>query len=306
MHQNRLRVARHRAGATIIELMVVMGIIGLLMALLIPAVQQSRESSRRISCRSNLKQIITAFHEHQETHGWFPGTTVEREHWEVRILPYLEQPKPVIAANGAQTGGPGPVPVYRCPSDFWATGRIAMFELSYYINAGHGWGLRDGFYMTHTAGPIYPRDVTDGLSNTAALSEKLAAPSQAESYSVPFTDDSYWHHRVVRKTASFIADYDSFADECEDRSLPATVAQISEASYNHIQTPNRNSCTNGDRNSPLATLHMAIAASSLHSGGVNMAFGDGAVRFVADGIDRKVWRALGTRNGGEAVSGDGF
>ena len=111
-----------------------------------------------------------------------------------------------------------------------------------------------------------------------------------------FTNESVWHHRIVRKTAIFIADRDQFAEDCESNSVPPIVTQFIEGSYNTIQTPNRHSCRNGDTSSPNSGIYAALTASSLHSGGVNLALADGAVRFISDSVDRNIWRALGCRD----------
>ena len=116
-----------------------------------------------------------------------------------------------------------------------------------------------------------------------------------------FGNDAVWHHRIVRKTASFINDRDLFADECEFHSVPPLATQYIELHYNTIQTPNRHSCVNGETGTGRASEFAAITASSLHTGGVNVAMADGSVRFVSDSIDRSVWRAIGTRNGNETV-----
>lgn len=287
------------AGFTLVELLIGLGIVAMLGALLIPAVQQGREAARKTSCASNVRQIIDAFHAHEETFGVFPSARIEQEAWHVRVLPYLEKAKPAYDQSGRRVSGPDEVEVFRCPSDPEVGGNPdSLRGKSFEINAGHGDSRRDGFYCTSRFGPVTPADVTDGLSNTMALAERLVPPEPQWWSSIEY-ESSYWKPRAIRKTAVFFASFDEFADECELRSNPPHVSQVQHNNYNHIQTPNRLSCTNGNRNHPRSTEYMAVTATSLHPGGVNGCCADGAVHFISDAIDRGVWRSLGTRNGGE-------
>lgn len=295
-----VRTRHRRSGFTLIETLVSIAIIGLLVSVTLPAVQQARESARRTECRNHLKQILLACHEHAGAHGNFGTPRIGFENWSVRILPYLEQEKPIIT-NGLVTGGPESIAVYRCPSDSWSFGTVASaYGQSYFPCDGHGMSVRDGFYRQKSGGMIQPRDITDGLSNTAAISERRAMLDTFIAGS-DFTNDAVWHHRIIRKTSTFIADRDQFAQECEINSVPPLVAQYYEGSFNTIQTPNRHSCRNGDTSDSRSGEYAAITASSCHSGGVNLALADGSVRFISDSIDRNIWRALGTRNGNEAI-----
>src|SRR5947199_6053705 len=92
--------SRHaRTGFTLVELLVVIAIIGVLVALLLPAVQQARESARRMSCQNNIKQLGIALHNHHDTKNTFPtgalntginGTPCYTT-WTIEILPFMEQ-----------------------------------------------------------------------------------------------------------------------------------------------------------------------------------------------------------------------
>jgi len=138
------RLRPDRRGFTLVELLVVIAIIGVLIALLLPAVQQAREAARRMSCQNNLKQQGLALHNYHDTHGKFPAAwygdyanaaSVETGRlgfgdpgwgWGAVILPYIEQKalydeldmsSPSIRASTHQPLSQTHIDVYRCPSD---------------------------------------------------------------------------------------------------------------------------------------------------------------------------------------------
>ena len=72
--------------------------------------------------------------------------------------------------------------------------------------------------------------------------------------------------------------------------------------YNHVATPNKNTCGGTGFPGTMTNMAMQVPPSSGHTGGVNMLMGDSSVRFVSDNIDLVTWRALGTRSGGEVIN----
>ncbi len=196
---------RPRLGFTLVELLVVIAIIGVLVALLLPAVQAAREAARRMSCSNKLKQLSLALHNYHDTYETFPpdaiwhgnarGTTptaatVRNYTWITLILPYIEQ-APLhnqidfrlpalqefdrIQVNGAPARGLM-LSALQCPSDFkWEEAPRGFGATSYAGNGGwaHHRYKRDVWRCG--VFPLYDgvrlSDITDGTSNTAMLAE---------------------------------------------------------------------------------------------------------------------------------------
>jgi prepilin-type N-terminal cleavage/methylation domain-containing protein/prepilin-type processing-associated H-X9-DG protein len=281
----RAAEAAHRPGLTLIEVIVVIAVCGLLASLLIPAVQLARGSARQTKCSSNMRQIAIAFHSYCDVYRVFPGNMASG--WHKPLKGFLEIPE---EAKGAD--------VYRCPADSVSLG-IWFRQQSYYGNGGLDTQGATGFIAGGWKW-IAPVDVTDGLSNTAAFSELLAFPPDAERGEVDLENPSPRVRRILNYyTAQTLPSLDDFATECEERPVDYIPIWHVRKYYTHVLPPNRKACENGPYAPPKTPI--AISPVSEHPGGVNVAFGDGAVKFVQDSIDRHVWWALGTRNGGETL-----
>ena len=177
MHQTQYH---RRSAFTLVEVLVVIGIIGILMALLLPAVQAARETGRRMRCSNNLKQIGLALHNYHDTLGSFPPAMLNPNYearwgWAVLILPYLEQ-QPLhdkLTPDGGRIPAPSPtnglqteLPVYLCPSDEWASTNPVFrdYGKSNYALSG---SIASGHNRTTKI-----RDIRDGTSCSILVGER--------------------------------------------------------------------------------------------------------------------------------------
>jgi len=186
---------RNHAGFTLVELLVVIAIIGVMVGLLLPAVQAAREAARRMSCSNNLKQLGLAIHNYHDTYKSFPtteiwgdrtGLQVRNFTWMAFILPFVEQAPLHAQINFsqsvmAQTANNGTlirstvIPAYLCPTDpVWDT-LPHNFALTSYAGAS-GWDEHARFGDLHAG--VFPTarttrfsNIQDGTSNTIAIGE---------------------------------------------------------------------------------------------------------------------------------------
>jgi prepilin-type N-terminal cleavage/methylation domain-containing protein len=206
-----------RNGFTLVELLVVIAIIGILIALLLPAVQAARESARRTQCMTQLKEIGLAIQNHHDTKGHFPTGRNTRDQfgvsWAFELLPQLEErtaydayvPTERVDSQLNAAAMRTPIPVYACPSRRDAAAdrdfdnddeaplvRAAATLGDYAGNAGfeedtgmEGTDFTQSGIDLALAGPIFSgskikaRQVTDGLSKTLAVGERHIPPPEA-------------------------------------------------------------------------------------------------------------------------------
>ncbi len=289
------------AGFTAIEVLVVIAIIGVLVALLLPAVQAAREAARRAQCAGNLHQLGVAINNHVSRSESIPGSLF-------RLLREIEQtalanlPRDTTTATPAGlTARSTTISVFLCPSDQALAGLPG--GNNYAGNGGVGFTssgrVRNGAFGASI------RDFADGLSNTAAISEWVRGNGD------PLVRDP---KRAVFSTPNQLTGQTNlmpFAAACHG--LDPQVAQLASLGkgmdwtafgfgytlYNHILGINDHTCTNGG-----LVNQGAWTAGSLHPSGANVLFADGHVIFVKDTIALPTWQALGTRNGGETVSAE--
>jgi prepilin-type processing-associated H-X9-DG protein len=285
-----------------LEVIVTLSVIGLLVALLLPAVQRARETSRRSTCANNLHQVGVALHSHHDVYNYFPANG----ELFVKLLPFMEQQAlaDILGGNAPIPPGfnlPG-MPWLRCPSD--PECRLNGLT-NYTYNRGtklltlgamptpNGFCSHDGKLSSH--------ELTDGLSQTVALSERLVTPGGVS--------QSADQRRYLGLVATIFESGQELAyvTECQDRRIPNAAGHSGDfqgaVGYSHLLPPNAPGCYNGPSVLGANKNESLFTASSLHSGGVNLLLADGRVKFASDSIDLEVWRALSTRNENDDAHG---
>jgi prepilin-type N-terminal cleavage/methylation domain-containing protein/prepilin-type processing-associated H-X9-DG protein len=312
-----------RSAFTLIELLVVIAIVAVLVGLLLPAVQMVREAANRAKCQNNLKQICLATHNYHDTYKQYPPGWDFATSWGplARILPFIEQGNIYRMINFQKAIDdpvnepvlPMLISVYRCPSDlenpvpslgaptnyYGNAGSKPTFVIAYGMNAGDP---PNGVFYTQSKKLDYA-SIIDGSSNTAFWSERVLPDGN-----LGLVSDLEDVFNGPYMGPGLPATADDAYDWCEsvDITNPANQFPIfmgapwphGQHSYQHISPPNSRSC------GWLPTLRATMPASSRHPGGVNVTFGDGSTRFISEMINLAAWRALGSRNGGEAPSED--
>lgn len=315
---SRAPEGRHR-GFTLIELLAVISIIGLLVALFLPATQSAREAARRAQCSNNLRQLGLALNAYQSTHGVFPqGTNGSAYSPHAMLLPYIEQLNIYNSINFNVGGGDAQIPdgpsgtamateisTFLCPSD--DTGGLTQGRTNYPgnggfgLNAGPNAGLfSEGGYSPDPLTYIGPQAVIDGTGTTAAMAEWALGR-------YPVRDPIGSVFRTADLTEP--GEFDQFVAACESLSpLSAEIALAGKSAtwlllgysntlYDHDLMVDGHSCVNGH------SINLgAWTAGSRHPGGANLLFVDAHVRFIRNTMAVATWRALGTRAGREIVS----
>jgi len=312
-----------RRAFTLIELLVVIAIIAVLIGLLLPAVQKARDASNRTKCQNNLKQIALGIHNYESANGYLPPGWTYSVTWGTlaNILPYIEQGNVANIVNlnismndpSNANGIQQPINLFRCPADVTNSPMPSLGAPTNYYGNNGSWvvfviahGLNNppdtqpnGVFFSNSQN-IRMLDITDGTSNTAFYSER--ALSDGNGGLITPLDDMFVGPNEMPESPVSAADAIAQCNTV-DITNPANQFPIfmgapwgnGQHIYQHIAPPNTRSC------GWLASLRANVTATSRHTGGVNLALGDGAVRFVTNTIDLPTWQALGSRNGGEVV-----
>jgi prepilin-type N-terminal cleavage/methylation domain-containing protein/prepilin-type processing-associated H-X9-DG protein len=318
----------NRGGFTIIELLVVIAIIGLLVALLLPAVQAARASARRSACANNLRQLGLAMQHYYAAVQRFPpgrGAASPRIFSpQAYMLPYIEQttigglidfndaPAPFTTPTTAYDGlrnrsaATATVPVLQCPADS-ETGRVpgVIYAATNYAGCSGSGGSTgtlnnaDGVFFLGSA--VRMKDITDGASNTAAFSERPLGLGDGSAEPLapasPDAADVILELPATAEPSGAACESTSGNNWNHERGGKWIVGNYGNTLYNHAIPPNPQTwdCMNATQQKG------SLAARSHHSQGVNLLYCDGSVRFMHDTIDASMWTAIATRAGEELV-----
>ena len=306
------RPAPPRSAFTLVELLVVIAIIGILIALLLPAVQAARESARRSQCSNHLKQIGLAIHSYHDVHNRLPisispwpegSNQISRDlngkGWIVSILPQMEKPalfdqlsRGFIGTFFPNSGMNNPLirdaiktrlPDLACPSD-----------PDSHTTSTEQWQW-DGIEVARTS---YKGVLGDARVGARSSIHQGTTP---DCHSGSGCNGLFWRNDYQEPL--------SFAHITDGTSNTLMVGEDVPSQNNHSAAY----YSNGDWNSCNGPINFfyyppqpdlwwnVLTFRSLHPGGAQFVMGDGSVRFVPENIDYAMYRALSTRAGGETV-----
>ena len=327
--------AKPNRGFTLIELLVVITVIGILIALLLPAVQAAREAARRAQCTNNLKQIGLALANYQSAlrvypfgvgGGGPPSSGFNRWSAQSQLLPYLEQAALFNALNFVGTPWLNLNPVFGPMNQTAITTKIAGFlcptdvdRIDDPLNTAHNnyracagslpynlkndspdlTGRNNGGFWYQSA--VSPGQVTDGLSMTAFFSERCLGNTAVTD---PLSDYYLTNETVDECRLAGPANSPRLTDPYEWSGDRWADGNSLYTRYNHALPPGYPSCLLGG--SQDYDSQTVVTATSRHPGGVNLMTGDGSVRFVKASVSAGVWTALGTIAGGEVIDASAY
>jgi prepilin-type N-terminal cleavage/methylation domain-containing protein/prepilin-type processing-associated H-X9-DG protein len=314
--QMRPASSTFRRGFTLVELLVVIAIIGVLVALLLPAVQAAREAARRMRCQNNLKQIGLASHSFHDVTGELPRaySPTTGLSWHVNILPYIEQNSlfnnfDTTTLNPSHTApnrndpyGLMIIQTYQCsscpvkrqlfnppnntngPSDLIPpnTGTPAAVPHYYGVNGPRGGNYPVGTTL-HEGVPaatsgIFQRDGTIRIARITDGTSNTLMVAEMSWVSTQFGTRYRTWVRGGDEYTGIVAGRPSFVVSCRNVTNPI----------------------NAMLNANLIVPYNDIPFGSMHSGGMNACMGDGSVRFVNQNLSMTAYRALASRDEGES------
>jgi len=317
------KTGRRSVGFTLVELLVVIAIIGVLVALLLPAVQAAREAARRTSCSNNLSQLIIAVHNYEMAMRVYPPGTVDKagpiqnaplgyhHNWLEQILPYMEEKNAYQAIDRTVSvyhAKNSPVVdheirILNCPSS-WHEDNLTYAAVHHDVEAPIDANNNGVFFLNSS---VRYDDITDGSSHTAFIGEKLpdawdihwlsGTRATLRNMGTAISSLTYKNGLAAPGQGGFPA-YDLFLNgELELGAEPSEtddeMDEVVEAGGVIRDVPLAQRPPNGP-GSPL----FVGGFGSMHPAGAMMAFGDGSVRFQPNTMSPADLQRLGHRADG--------
>ena len=323
-NHNSESIDQKSTGFTLVELLTVITIIGILIALLLPAVQAAREAARRMQCANNVKQITLAIHSIVAAKGVLPPLGCDGGPGEtlaavgpyngpqgytlfVWLLPYLEQQAVYDAAKGSVLSSGDwnyaivghSIPTYCCPDEPMRTAN-GLSAITHFGENLFAYSNYAANYLVFGAprkpsavdasrrsveGTTTFADISDGASNTLFIAERYGACSADGTLGGSLAYGSDWADTYLPWLPNFCVNgYDQGL-------IPTTYSPYDQCLPFQV-TPD-----------PLGEC-LAERAQSPHSGGMNVGVGDGTVRFISGSININIWYNLCDPRDGNAISGD--
>jgi prepilin-type N-terminal cleavage/methylation domain-containing protein/prepilin-type processing-associated H-X9-DG protein len=312
-------------GFTLVELLVVIAIIGILIALLLPAVQAAREAARRMQCTNHLKQYGLAMHNYADVnssllpYGWtrdtvatHPAGVVRTRHtWVPRIWPFIEQPALLSEYNfnvhcyqlpnsrqaATQPLGPANVKlsIYYCPCDRPGAKWRDVFDLArgnYCVNFGYDRWCDNTKPQPH-------RFNSDAVWGGAPFAPNTNMSLEQITDGLSNTMFLSEQIQSARDSDSDLRGYmqnDQLGSQYMTLTGPNSTTPDELTSGNYQNRREAPAITNS------SIFRNFVTARSRHSGGVNACYGDGSVKFINNTISLDVWKAIGSTFGGETLS----
>jgi prepilin-type N-terminal cleavage/methylation domain-containing protein len=312
-------------GFTLVELLVVIAIIGLLVAMLLPALGSVRESARASLCKSNLRQLGLAMQTYESGRGSFPPGRFGEGGWSAQALitPFLDQgylyenidfskSYKEVLFDGMSIAGHR-VPILNCPSErnteLRQSSGVTYAPINYAVNMGT-WKVWDPNTQTGGGGMFHPnrgtrvREVRDGLTRTLLLSE-------VKTYNPYYRDGGGVDETPFAEPSEVCTEGGDDMDFKENSGHTEWVdGRVHQTGFTTTFTPNTDVDCSGldvdfntqrEGKSDTAITYAAVTARSHHPGLVNVATASGSVFTIDDDIDRLIWQALSTRQGREST-----
>ena len=339
MHTSKNFQRRH--AFTLVELLVVIAIVGILVGLLLPAVQAARSASRRMQCQNHLKQISLACQNYHSVYKKFPpsalvdlsvNSTANNGSWGVhgRILPFHEQASLYekidlsIAWDHQSAINNVKMEVYACPSDPGSdqvrnpgNGRPLLYPTNYGFNFGT-WYVYNPVTNTGGDGMFFPnsflryRDCLDGTSRTLLAAEVKAWTPYLRNGGP--TETPIPHNAAAMVSNAALASQFKLTGHTEwpdgrvhHTGMTTTLAPTTTSIYtqgNNSYDIDFNSWQEGKNGRSGNRTYASVTSRSHHPGMVNVTFLDGSVSSITDSIDLDLWRAMGTRANHELIQRD--